>query len=48
MAQRCLQGLSQRNDFLMHGAVAWGLATLRNCFLVSVNSVFLYLSGGDL
>jgi hypothetical protein len=44
VAQRCFQGLVQRDDFPMHGAVAWSLAAFRNCFLVSVNSVFLDLS----
>jgi len=34
----------QRDDFLMHGAIAarW-VAASRNCFLVSVNSLFLNL-----
>ena len=48
MAKRSFQGLPQRHDFLMHGAVSRWLAAFSNCLLVSVNSVFLDLSCGDL
>ena len=48
MAQRCFQSLAQGDDFLMDGAVARRLAAVGNGFLVSVDSVFLDLSCGDL
>ena len=36
--------VAQRDDFLMHGAIAARrVAVFRNCFLVSVNSLFLDL-----
>jgi hypothetical protein len=48
VAQGCFQGLAQRHDFLMGGAVSRRLAAFSNCLLVSVNSKFLDLSCGDL
>ena len=48
MAQRGFQGLAQGDHFLMEGAAAGWLAAVGHGFLVSVNSVFLDLSCGDL
>ena len=48
MAHRCFQGLAQADDFLMECAAAQWLAAVGHGFLVSVNSVFLDLSRGDL
>src|SRR5580658_1679270 len=48
VAQRGLQGLAQRHDFVVHGAVCRRLATFRNCLLVSVNSIIHDFSRGDL
>jgi hypothetical protein len=48
VAEPCFQGLAQRDDFLMHGAVSRRLTAFSHCLLVSVNSVFLDLSCGDL
>jgi hypothetical protein len=42
-------GVAQRDDFLMHGAIAARqVAAFHNCFLVSVNSLFPDLSCRDL
>ena len=48
MAQRGFQRLAQRDPFLMEGAVGRWLAAVCHGFLVSMNSIFLDLSRGDL
>ena len=48
VAQRGFQGLAQGDHFLMEGAVARWLAAVGDGFLVSVDSIFLDLSRGDL
>jgi hypothetical protein len=48
VARRSLQGLAQRYDFLVQRAVARWLAIFSDSFLMSVKSIFLDLSRGNL
>ena len=47
MAERGFQGLAERHDLLMHGAVGRRLAALFHGLFVAMNPVVLNLAGGD-
>ena len=47
MAERSFQGLAERDDLLMHGAVGRRLAALFRGLLVALNAVILDLAGSD-